>query len=367
MKFVVLLPDLFDAVGGIQTFSRCLVRALDELAGKRGWEVSVLALNDHGTSGLVNHYITPPHSRYQGFSGHRVRFVFSSLREAIRANVTIFGHVHFAPLAHALDMIRPVSKNYLTVYGIDVAKRLPFLRRSGATRMSKILSISAFTAKEMQKYNHISDQRFVLLPCTLEPSYGKDTPSASRDQLSLPNGHMIMTVSRLTASDRYKGVDTVIRAMPIVLSRIPDAFYVVVGDGADRARLQSLTDSLGIGDRVYFTGRVADPLLCAYYQQCDVFVLASSVEGFGIVFLEAMRFAKPCVGARAGAIPDVVENGVTGLLAEAGDVTGLAEVLARLLQDAGLRTQMGQAGRARLELEFSFGAFRARLEDVLCG
>lgn len=366
MKLVVLLGDMFDAIGGIQTFNRCLVKALDELAQKNGWEVTVLAMNDSGRSELMSRYMNPARTHYRGFSSRRGRFVLSALRQATMADITVFGHVHLAPLVHALRLTRPGAKNFLVVYGLDVTKALPFLRRGGAALMTRIISISAFTAREMQRWNRISRDRFVLLPCTLDPYYASEPDPASRHDLGLPEGKMILTVSRLDARDGFKGVDTMVRAMPSVLSQIPDTFYVVVGDGTDRMRLQSLAETLGVADHVHFAGYVPDRLLPSYYQQCDVFVLVSTGEGFGIVFLEAMRFGKPCVGARAGAIPEVVEEGLTGFLVEPGDARGLADAMVSVLQDSALHAKMGQAGKERFSREFTFETFRNRLEVVIC-
>lgn len=367
MRLVVLLGDMFDAIGGIQTFNRCLVKALDELAQKYGWEVTVLAMNDSGRSELMSRYMNPARTHYRGFSSRRGRFVLSALRQATKADITLFGHVHLAPLVRALRLTRPGAQNFLVVYGLDVTKALPFLRRGGAALMTRIISISAFTAREMQRWNRIPQDRFVLLPCTLDPVYASEPVSGSRRDLGLREGKMILTVSRLDARDGFKGVDTMIHAMPRVLSQIPNAFYVVVGDGTDRMRLHSLAEALGVADHVLFAGYVPSQLLPSYYQQCDVFVLVSTGEGFGIVFLEAMRFGKPCVGARAGAIPEVVEEGLTGFLVEPGDTRGLADAMVSLLQDNVLHAKMGLAGRERLEQEFSFDSFRARLETVLCG
>ena len=103
-----------------------------------------------------------------------------------------------------------------------------------------------------------------------------------------------------------------------------------------------------------------------YYQACDVFVLPSLKEGFGIVFLEAMQYAKPCIGARAAAVPEVIVDGESGLLTAPGDPRSLERALTTLLTDEALRQSMGRAGLRRLETNFSFPAFRHRLEEVLC-
>jgi glycosyltransferase involved in cell wall biosynthesis len=119
-----------------------------------------------------------------------------------------------------------------------------------------------------------------------------------------------------------------------------------------------------VTEQVRFTGRISDAELQSYFAACDLFALPSTGEGFGIVYLEAMYHAKACVAARAGGAPEVVEDGVTGLLVEPEGLSQLSSVLISLLQDDGRRTAMGQAGRIRLEREFSGESFRRRLEEL---
>jgi glycosyltransferase involved in cell wall biosynthesis len=176
---------------------------------------------------------------------------------------------------------------------------------------------------------------------------------------------MLLTVARLTASDSYKGVGHVIQALPAVLSAVPDAYYVVVGDGDDRGRLERLAVDARVRDHVLFVGTKADEELAGYYQACDAFVMPSRSEGFGIVFLEAMSHGKPVVAANSGATPELVEDGVTGLLVEYGVVQTLASSLTRLLTDRECRQRMGEAGRRRVEAQFTFKHFRTRLETLL--
>ena len=164
----------------------------------------------------------------------------------------------------------------------------------------------------------------------------------------------------------YKRIDLVIKAMPAILHHVPDAFFVVVGHGGDRPRLEKLAQETSVADRVVFTGFVADELLPSYYDACDLFVLPSLKEGFGIVFLEAMYHAKACVGAIAGGIPEVVKDGGTGLLAKPDSVDSFVQCVVRLLGNDQERDAMGRRGKERLEREFSYEKFRARLERVLC-
>ncbi|MBI1748426.1 MAG: glycosyltransferase family 4 protein [Acidobacteria bacterium] len=361
MKVLILLTDLFDAVGGIQTFNRALVKALSEIAEKKGGGVTVLVLNDGSGSELAGRYMTTPHSTFKGFHKNRFRFVLSAIRESRDADMVLFGHVHFSPLACAMNSV----KKCLVVHGVDVWRRLVALQRLGVARMDHILSVSDYTRGQMAKYNGTALNRFFILPNTLEPFYGNGAVPPSRQWLGLPSGKMILSVSRLQASEYYKKLDSVIEAMPAVLQKVPDAFYVLVGDGNDRPRLEQMAKRLSVSNRVIFVGRVPDSLLPAYYQSSDIFVLPSLKEGFGIVFLEAMYYSKPCIGARAGGVPEVIVDGETGLLIDPGDAESLTDTMVRLLNHENLRVEMGRAGRERLEREFSFSKFQGRLQKAL--
>src|SRR5205807_6434682 len=122
-----------------------------------------------------------------------------------------------------------------------------------------------------------------------------------------------------------------------------------------------LAEGVGVGSHVHFAGYVPDPELPAYYEACDVFAMPSFGEGFGLVYLEAMFHAKPCLAGNRDAAPEVVRQGETGLLVEPGNVAQVEQALIRLLEDRAFAVQLGRAGRARLEEEFTYERFRQRL------
>jgi len=237
----------------------------------------------------------------------------------------------------------------------------------GISQMREILSVSEYTQEALVHFNGMPPVQFHLLPDTLDPFYSRMADRIRpAKELGLPRGHMMLAVTRLAITEDYKRIDLVIKAMPAIINHVPDAFCVVVGQGGDRSRLEKLAQETGVADRVIFAGFVADELLPSYYDACDLFVLPSLKEGFGIVFLEAMYHAKACVGAIAGGIPEVVEDGGTGLLAKPDSVDSFAQCVVRLLGNGAERDAMGRRGKERLEREFSYVKFRARLERVLC-
>jgi phosphatidyl-myo-inositol dimannoside synthase len=362
MRILVLLPSLYDAIGGIQTYSQALVWSLRELAKEGGWSVEVLALNDRSTPSGSSIGGEPG---LRGFNGRKWRFSLAAIGAARRADVVIMAHVHFAPLISAFRMVGADSSCRVAAHGIDVWKPLNPRILSGLRRAQEVWCVSDYTRQRMLAENPtLADgPKFEVLPNTLGPSY---PPSGeSGDKFELPQGKTLLCVSRMSSKEPYKNVEMVIRAMPEVLQRIGDARLVVVGPGDDRPRLEEMVKELALGERVSFAGRVPDAVLPSYFAACDAFVLPSTGEGFGIVYLEAMYHSKACIGAKAGGVPEVIADGETGLLIDAGHPSELAAAMIRLLQDDALRKHLGQAGKERLKARFSIARFRERLASLL--
>ncbi|MBI5178473.1 MAG: glycosyltransferase family 4 protein [Nitrospinae bacterium] len=173
----------------------------------------------------------------------------------------------------------------------------------------------------------------------------------------------VLCVARLY---RRKGVDMLLRAWPGVLEKVPEAVLMIAGGGLEFARLNSMAKELGIGKSVRFEGDVTSRLkLAALYAGCDLFCLPSRHETFGLVFLEAMAAGKPVVALDSTAAPEVVRNGVDGLLVR--DETELAEAIVSLLRDGQLREKMGASGKERAMKEFKWEKTAQPLMEYLRG
>ena len=146
-----------------------------------------------------------------------------------------------------------------------------------------------------------------------------------------------------------KRLALLLRAAARLRPRIPELEIRIAGGGPEEEKLLSLWRRLHLNGTVRWLGNVSQTTLAREYQTCDVFCLPSVQEGFGIVFLEAMAAGKPIVAARAAAVPEVVMDGVSGLLAEPDNDEALANALARLHSDAALRASLGEAGRRAVE------------------
>jgi glycosyltransferase involved in cell wall biosynthesis len=187
--------------------------------------------------------------------------------------------------------------------------------------------------------------------------YGLDEPPAAwaPNGLELPDGPLVVAVARLVPQ---KGVDVAVRAMAGL-----DATLVVLGEGAERPRLESLARELGV--RLLLPGRVGD--VASVLRRADVLVHPARWEGFGLALLEAMLCSLPVVATRVSSIPEIVADGETGLLVPPDEPSALGAALQRLLGGEELRRRLGDAGRARARAEFSVERMARRTLDVYAG
>ena len=360
-----LFPEL-GAPGGIQRSSRHIGAVLSSWAEERGGSYRFLSLNDGAGKGRVE--VSGRSFEYEGFARSKTRFSGAALGGGSDIALVFAVHPNLAPVGWLVKK-RTGARLAVVAWGIDVWECLPLHRQWPLRRADTVLAISRYTAEQVEKVQGVDAARIRLMPLTLEPAFWDRAQDVGEVRLppGFPRGSTLLTVTRLAANEGYKGVDTVIQALPQLVRAVPDVQYVVVGDGDDRPRLEALGRTLGVADRVHFLGRLEAmaPELVGCYASCDVFVMPSSGEGFGVVFLEAMAFGMPVVGGAHGGTPDVIEDGVTGFLVRHGDIERLAQVLAALLRDQGLRHEMGQRARARVQEKFLFAQFAARLRECV--
>ena len=177
----------------------------------------------------------------------------------------------------------------------------------------------------------------------------------------------LLIVGRME-NERYKGHDALLEALARVGPELPAIRLVVAGEGRDRQRLERRADELGVRPQVTFVGFVEAPTLAELYRRCSIFAMPSSDEGFGLVYLEAMRAGKPCIALAGSAAAEIVIDGATGRLVEPGPES-LARVLREMMDDAAGTAAMGRAGQERWENRFRSvffsTAFHAHLDALL--
>jgi len=359
--WVGVFPELYE-VGGIQQVSRHVGAVLVKHALKRNLRCQLLGLND--VCGRGSFKVGTDEYEYTGFGRNKMALISSLFQLMPRIETLYLGHVNLAPLALLLRVVRPRIRYCVVTHGVEVWEPLPTFRRLGLQHAQRVMAVSAYTAREMVKAQKLNPQKVFVLSPSLDPSFAQG-PCAGASLPLPPCGRMLLTVARLISSEPGKGVDSVIKVLPKVMKIVPDVFYVIVGGGDLQPRLEEMARESSVRDRVFFIGKLQLEQLKMCYSRTDVFVMPSQQEGFGIVFLEAMAYGKPVIAGDHGGAPEIVQDGVTGFSVNPDDLEALTDRLIQLLQDKALCTRMGDAGRQRVEEDFTFMRFEKKLVRIL--
>ena len=363
MKVHIWIPDYESAMGGIQVFSRFFIRALcDCLPGS---EFSVLSKNDNsfpvlpspGSAGIPADEIArdfgnspagmpalpgsgaprmdfrcagwwPLSLRTPAFAG---QLFIHTLRH--RPDLVVTTHVNFSPVASLLKGLAGIP--YAVVaHGVDVwGVRRRWLGQA-LGRADRVLAVSQFTRARMLAELRLDPDAVGVLPNTVDSEHFRPAPKPryllKRFGLK-PDQPVILTVARLASEERYKGYDQVLRALPAIKRLVPKAHYILGGRGADRCRVEGLVRQLKLADSVTLAGYIPDHELCDFYNLCDVFAMPSKLEGFGIVFLEALACGKPVLAGNKDGSVDALLGGELGVLIDPDDVPQIAQALSAIL------------------------------------
>jgi glycosyltransferase involved in cell wall biosynthesis len=370
-KVLVLAPSL-EAVGGVQRYVKTLNRALREILGEEG--VQVVALGSKRPKSSPENGKSRSEGTTELGVSEKAHFALRALWKVLawQPDLVVAAHVGFAPLAWVLQGLARCPY-WSIAYGIEVWAPLSPAKRRALAHCARIICVSEFTRQRLAELNRIPEERIRLLPCVAEEltPAGTDMPPPWERR---GNERIVLTVSRLVSSERYKGHDVLLQALVQVRRRIPDVLYLVVGEGDDRVRLEEQAQQLNLGNSVRFLGELSDERLAACYDHCDVFAMPSRTElngsvpkgeGFGIVYLEAMMHGKPVIGPNYGAPTEFIRHGEHGFLVNPEDPEAVAAALVELLDSPQRARRMGEAAREWVMGEYSYPRFVERLGALL--
>lgn len=305
MRISFFYLNSFSSVGGIQKFNSNVIRSLSQMGLEDGHAIQLLSLHD-----LPSHIPPELVVKFKSAYGNKFRFILLAIMYLFLSNQVFVGHVN---LVHPLAWINHLlfkKKINVFIHGVEVWKLLNSNTRRGLKYCHKLLSVSDFTAKKTSSIQQIAMEKFLIFPNVLDAEHKFEIANAKPDFLIQKYGLnqdslILLTIARLSHTELNKGYDKVLEALPSILLQFPNLKYLLAGkaDNVERDRLNQLVERLGIGASVIFTGFIPDQELVAHYQLCDLFILPSSKEGFGIVFIEATACGKPVIaGDKDGAV-----------------------------------------------------------------
>ncbi len=266
-----------------------------------------------------------------------------------------------------------LGRPYVVIlHGVEVWRPLRARDRWGLGGAKGLWTNSTHTHRYFLRHN----PSFARLPVRRTPWPAPAlAPDDVRTNAAKPTVFRLLCVSRLSTGDtfgRYRGVGDLYKGFAVLFDALhglrracPRVTLEIVGEGDAREDLEAYAARRGVADALIFHGGLSDESLARRYADADVFVMPSEREGFGLVFTEAMARGLPCVGVAAGAVPEVIENGVSGLLVPPGDGDALADALRTLVENPRLRMRLGAAARHRFEEEFTEAACLRRLHEAL--
>jgi phosphatidyl-myo-inositol dimannoside synthase len=360
---ILAATQIYGSHGGIPSYMQRLGEVFSAIARERSLPFSAVSLIDPEWE-PHRHPNPVSYDAFLGSAGNRSRF----LKELIgftrkhRGETLVLGHVSLAPLGQALRCLGLVRSYVIVLHGVEAWKRLRMRELIAARNAPHIVATTRFTKERFATENGIRRERISIVPLAIEKSHLEDVSfePPSRDPLRL------LFVGRLWASERYKGLDELLEALSLLRHEGLRVSLQVVGTGDDLPRLVDKAAALGVAGLVTFSGALGSSALAAAYRDCDLFTLPSQGEGFGIVFLEAMSYGKPCLGAHSGGIPEVIDHGRDGYLVRYGNAADIASRIRELSQDRKLLSVFARKAYDKVREKYLFTNMLANWRDLAC-
>lgn len=356
MRTLALVTDAFGGHGGIALYGRDLLSALCAMPNCR----EVVAFPRLHVPACEPLPVNLSY-RLKGVGGKSAyaTALLGCLASDRDFNLIICGHINLLPLA-ALARRLTGAPILLLIYGIDAWRPTDSrLINTLARRAQGVVSISDHTRARFLTWARAQTGNVELLPNAIHAEQyglGPKKPDLLR-RYGVEGRTLLLTLGRLSAAERYKGIDEMLEILPGLCHEIEDLHYLIVGDGDDRGRLQDKARRLGIAERVVFAGRIDEHEKADHYRLADAFVMPGRGEGFGFVFLEAMACGIPVVASPLDGSREAVRDGALGLLADPDDRANLRRVvLEALRRPKGIPEGLD---------DFSFRRFSERLALIL--
>lgn len=350
-------------IGGTEQVIRQLVQGM----ARNGAESEILCIDGHTgpvgealrKQGVAVHTV----ARKQGFDGSLI----IAIRERLKAGRFDVLHCHqytpwlYGRLASLGTGARVVFTEHGRFYPDRYRYKAMLVNPVLAMITPAIVAISGATREALVQYEFLPRRKIQVVYNGIAPLDRDDSEAQKvRRSLGIPQDAFVVgTVSRL---DPVKNQRMMLRAFKEFSERNPNTFLLMVGDGPDKNKLASLATEYGIHNQTIFAGFINSPV--HHLSAMDVFLLSSHTEGTSMTLLEAMSLEVPAVVTRVGGNPEIVEEGVTGLLTKPGKASSFSAAIDTLYKSDTLRKSMGKAARGRFDARFSASAMLAGYNQV---
>jgi phosphatidylinositol alpha-1,6-mannosyltransferase len=339
-----------EAVGGLQASARIAWEAVTRHMDEPG-QATLFCYKDqkggNGASGEPGKLIVDSKSLA----------IYTALRQKWGQDLVFVWHLGILKLLPFFRLSR--ARIVLMLIGIEAWKPQDWLTRQQLYRVDQFLSISDHTWRTFLQANpEFAGKPHETVLLGIEEPFTGETPPVRDPPVAL-------MLSRLLKSEDYKGHREVIDAWPLVQKRLPQAELWIAGEGDLRAELEQMVAARGLQGKVRFWGRISEEQKQELLERCRCLVMPSRGEGFGLVYLEAMRVGRPCLVSTLDAGREVINPPEAGLAVNMDESEELARALVRLLSETDEWQNWSRDARHRYESYFTAGKYQERLAAAL--
>lgn len=319
----------FCHTGGIEKVNRILMKVGTDLRLQHLIRFTAISAYDDLPD---QKYI--PLNRFKGYLGNLPLFIIEATAKGIKSNVVMLSHINLAWVGLLIKTLSPSTKLYVQAHGIEVWRNLGFAKKKLLQIADCILPVSAYTQQILTTKHGVDAAKCVILNNCIDPNFKREFNQKTKQHIEHKTGfnhthQILLTLTRLASSEKYKGYDHVIKAVSIIKKNNPLIRYIIAGkyDDAEFIRIQALIAHYGVINEVKLTGFINDEDVSTYFGIADVFVMPSKKEGFGIVFIEAMACGLAVIGGNQDGSVDALRNGEMGTLINPDNIDHLINAI----------------------------------------
>lgn len=368
-RILFLTLTAFSKTGGIEKFNRSFSKALNDFsaAGKASITTSSV-YDDKPDEKYVSQH------NFRSYKGRRWWFILNELWKSRGYDEIIAGHINMALLVVWVKRIFPSKKIVLIVHGIEVMEPVNGYKKKALDKCDEIWTVSEFTRQNVIRLQQQPAEKTKIFYNTIDPFFHLPQhftkPAYLKERYTItPAEKVLLTVTRLNHTENYKGYDKVIAALPIIKKTYPSIRYIIAGAGDEKEinKIKSLLEQYQLQENVLLTGYVPDEELTDHFLLSDVFVMPSSKEGFGIVFIEALTCGAAVIGGNKDGTVDALVNGQLGTLVNPDSIEEIASAVVAALkkQESDSSIKQHQIVQQEVMGHFGFEKFKKRLADYL--
>ena len=318
----------FSATGGIEKVNRSILKVLNENNGTSELSEAISLYDNSIDTRYFNRF------RFTGFNKRKLAYLTHFITCDLPWEKVIIGHVNLLPVVWIIKKRNPKIKVILMVHGIEVWHSLNKIQKNILMQVDEVISVSNYTKQKLIELNGFNAEKIIVKPNCLDPFFIKTKQFAKPPYLLKKYGligdeKIVLSISRISIQDRYKGYVSVINAIAKVKLEIPKVLFLICGKSTptEKKYLEGIIENEGVKENVRLVGFLQDDEVQDHYLLADVFAMPSRKEGFGIVFIEAAANGVNVIAGNEDASKEALINGEMGTLLNPDDIPAIANAI----------------------------------------